>query len=407
MYFPLFVARRYFPTGAKKNFVHCIGLVSLVSIALSTMALLLVLSAFNGLEDLVRSLFRSFDPDIKIALTQGKRFLRDPELLSRIEATPGVAKVVEVIEDNALVRYQDYQLVAKVKGVSDTFLHQSPLAAFLQQGHFQLKRNQEPLALIGNGVCYALSVHLADPFQMLQVFYPRHTQGISLMPNQLYKRKFIRPGAVFAVEKQFDEQYVIVPLDFAAALMDMGDRRTALEVQVAPGFSVKKIQQKLRQFVPASFSVLNSDEQQAALMKAIHIERLFVFLTFSFILLVASLNIFFILSMLLLDKRRDMAVLYTLGASARDVRRIFLTEGLLIALSGTALGMSAAWGLSWLQEHFGLVSMGTSTSVVDAYPIRRQYWDFVYTAISIVVMTLVAAYRPARLAARTTVSTQL
>ncbi|MEL6413180.1 MAG: FtsX-like permease family protein, partial [Bacteroidota bacterium] len=368
---------------------------------------LLVLSVFNGLEDLVKSLFRSFDPDIKIALKKGKSFVRDAALVDRITATPGVAKVVEVVEDNAMLRYQDYQLVAKVKGVSDNFLQQSPLAPFLLQGNFQLKSHQAPLALVGSGVCYALSVRLADPFHVLQVLYPRPARGTPLMPSQLYRRKVIRPGAVFAVEKHFDEQYVIVPLDFAAALMDMEDHRTALEITVASGFSVKTVQQELCQVVPERFSILNSDEQQPALMQAIHIERLFVLLTFSLILLVASLNIFFVLSMLLLDKRRDMAVLYTLGATPRDVQRIFLIEGFLIALCGTALGMVAAWGLSWLQERFGLVSMGTSTSLVEAYPIRRQASDFVYTAISVVAMTLVAAYRPARLAAQTMVARNL
>lgn len=403
MKFPFFVAQRYFQLNTKKNLIHRIGLVSFISIALSTMALLLVLSVFNGLEELIKTLFRSFDPDIKIALKKGKAFTLDSSLSHQITAVPGVSKVVEVLEDNALLRYQDRQVIIKLKGVSEAFLHQSRLEPFIKQGSFKLKQETESLAMLGSGVQYALSVSLLNQFHPLQVFYPGNIKSSTLLPQQLYTCKNIRPGAVFAVEKQFDESYVIVPIEFAAALMGMGAKRTALEIQVAEGFSIRQVQQALKRCVPDSFQVLNSHEQQATLMQAIHIERLFVFVTFSFILFVASLNIFFILSMLVLDKRKDIAVLYTLGATPQDVRHIFLIEGLLIALSGTVVGMVAAWGLSWLQQTFGLVSLGVQTSLVDAYPIKRQVSDFVYTAIGVVLMTLIAAYRPAQLAAKTSI----
>ena len=407
MKFSFFIAQRYFQLNAKKNLIHRIGLVSFVSIGVSTMALLLVLSVFNGLEGLIGSLFRSFDPDIKITLKKGKTFTLDASLRQQIKTAKGVSKVVDILEDNALLRYREHQVVIKLKGVSQEFLYQSRLAPFIQQGSFQLKQGAECFAMLGSGVQYALSVPLANQFCTLQVFYPRNIKDGTLLPQQLYRCKNIRPGSVFAVEKKFDESYVIVPIDFAASLMGMENKRTALEIQVADGFSIDQVQQALKLFVPACFQVLNSNEQQATLMQAIHIERLFVFVTFSFILLVASLNIFFILSMLVLDKRRDVAVLYTLGATPRDIRGIFLIEGLLIALSGAAVGMAAAWGLSWLQQTFGLVSLGAQTSLVDAYPIKRKVSDFVYTVISVVLMTLIAAYRPAQLAAETKVRVHL
>jgi len=371
-----------------------------MSIGVSTMALLLVLSVFNGLEGLIGSLFRSFDPDIKITLKKGKTFALDASLRQQIETTQGVFKVVDVLEDNALLRYREHQAIIKLKGVSEEFLHQSRLEPFIRQGSFKLKQGAECFAVLGSGVQYALSVPLSNQFCTLQVFYPRNMKDGTLLPQQLYRCKNIRPGSVFAVEKQFDESYVIVPIDFAASLMGMENKGTALEIQVADGFSIDQVQQALKLFVPDCFQVLNSNEQQATLMQAIHIERLFVFVTFSFILLVASLNIFFILSMLVLEKRKDVAVLYTLGATPGDIRGIFLIEGLLIALNGAAVGMAAAWGLSWLQQTFGLVSLGAQTSLVDAYPIKRKVSDFVYTAIGVVLMTLIAAHRPAQLAAK-------
>jgi lipoprotein-releasing system permease protein len=400
MKFSFFVAQRYFKPNVKKNLIHRIGLVSFISIAVSTMALLLALSVFNGLEQLIKSLFRSFDPDIKITLKEGKFFKLDTSLKHQIKAVAGVYKVVDVLEDNALLRYQDRQVVVRLKGVSEEFLHQSRLEPFVRHGKFRLKKGAEHFAMLGSGIQYALSVSPANTLCKLQVFYPRNTN--TLLPQQLYRCKNISPGAVFSVEKKFDESYVIVPIDFAAALMDTKDRRTALEIQVASGFSIEKIQQSLRRFLPDQFQVLNSNEQQATLMKAIQIERIFVFLTFSFILFVASLNIFFILSLLVLDKRKDVAVLCVLGATSRDIQCIFLIEGLLIALSGAAVGMAAAWGLGWLQQTFGLVSLGAQTSLVAAYPIDMKVSDFVYTAFSVVSITLIAAWRPAQLAAKTT-----
>ena len=407
MPFSFFIAKRYFQLRKRKNLIHRIGFVSFIGVALSTMALLLVLSVFNGMEELVKSLFRSFDPDIKITLRKGKSFVLDPALRDQITTTEGVAKVVEVLEDNALLRYQDRQVVVKLKGVSDNFLLQSRLAPFVTQGTFALKQETESLAMLGNGVKYALSVSMTNPFHRLQVFYPKTIKGGGALPQQLYRCQYIRPGAVFAVEKQFDESYVIVPIEFAATLMNMRDKRTSLEIQVAEEYPIDQVQRSLKRCVPDSFQVLNSNEQQATLLRAINIERLFVFATFAFILFIASLNIFFILSMLVLDKRRDIAVLYTLGATPQDIRYIFLLEGLLVALSGAAVGMIVAWGLTWLQQTFGLVSLGAQTSLVDAYPIKRQVSDFVYTAVGVVLMTLIAAYRPAQLATKTKIQVHL
>lgn len=379
------------------------GFTSFASVALSTMALLLVLSVFNGLESLMKSLFRSFDPDIKIELVKGKSFPLESTLIQQIESVEGVSKVVEVIEDNVLLRYRDQQMVVKLKGVSENFLQESRLEEFIEEGVLRLKEGPRNWAAIGRGIKYALSVNLSNVPHALHAFYPKHIQGSVLTPHQLYQQKDIMPGAVFAIEKQFDENYVIVPLDFATDLMNMGNKRTALEIQVAAGFANKEVQNKLKAIVPLAFQVLNSDEQHANLTKAIKIERFFVFVTFAFILVVASLNIFFTLSMLVLTKRKDIALLYVLGATPQQVKSIFLIEGMLIALLGTVIGVVAALVISWLQQNFGLIALGIQTSVVDAYPIKKEVHDFVYTVISVIIITLLTTYRPAQLAAQTSI----
>lgn len=407
MSFLFFVARRYCQSGAGNSLVHRIGFISLLSIALSTMALLLVLSTFNGLEDLLKSLFRSFDPDIKIVPKEGKSFVSDPVWVRRLSAEQGVGKVVEVIEDNAVLRCGARQMIAKLKGVSDNFIVDSRLASFTQQGTLQLRQGSTPLAILGVGVQHFLAVRLHDPAQPLRVLYPSNIGTSSLIPSQLYNCERIIPGATFAVERQFDDNYAIVPIDFAARLMGMGEKRSALEVQVQSGHGLKAVKKRLQGFSPAGLQILTSHEQQATLMRAISVERLFVSFTFAFILVVASLNTFFVLSMLVMNKRQDVAVLYALGATPSDVRWIILLNGLLIALGGTVVGMAAAWFLSWLQQQFGFITLGTETSLVAAYPIRRQLRDFVYTAIWVVLITLFATYLPARLASRTSLAEHL
>lgn len=380
-------------------------MVSLASIAVSTTALLLVLSVFNGLEDLVTSLFRSFDPDIKITLKKGKTFQINAPLRQQINELIGVAQVVDVLEDNALIRHRDHSVVVKLKGVSEGFLNQNSLASFIRDGEFKLKRGEQPLAILGSGVQYALRIPWSTTSScVLQVFYPNNVGTNALLQQQLYRSKHIQPGAVFAIEQGLDSSYVIVPIDFAAALTGKQGRTTALEIKVAQGYSVNRVQQKLKQLLHDDFYVFNSQEQQATLLKAIHIERFFVFSTLAFILCIASCNIFFVLTMLARTKKNDIVVLYTLGANARDVRLVFLIEGLLIALGGAAIGMIVAWVVSWLQQTFGLVTLGTQTSLVAAYPVKRKLGDFVYTAVSVVSVALMAAYRPAQLAAHTAIA---
>ncbi|OJW73467.1 MAG: hypothetical protein BGO68_02415 [Candidatus Amoebophilus sp. 36-38] len=398
MHTSFFIAKRYFSTSSKKNLIYRMGLIACLSVALSTMALLLVLSVYNGLEEVVKKLFDAFDPDMKVELKQGKYFAVTPELTHPIKDMPGVAKVVEVIEENALLIYKGRQLVIKLKGVSDNFIEDSRLASHIIQGKLELKNEHQNFALLGAGIQYALSIRLNNFFENLQVFYPRSNKLSVIAPQNLYRTAWIKPGAVFSIEKYFDENYVIVPLNFATHLLGEVDKRTALEIQVTQGFSIKKVQKALQASLPKQFQILNRDEQQPTLMRTIRIERILVFITFALIVAVASLNIFFILSMLVLAKRTDMAILYTLGANPKMIKNIFLLEGLLIGITGTLIGMALAWFLSWLQQKFGIISLGMQTSLIEAYPIKRQVSDFIYVGVSVSLTTLLASYRPALLA---------
>lgn len=372
-------------------------------VAVGTMALIVVLSVFNGLEDLIRSLYGTFDAELRIVPEKGKTFELTDELLNLVQDVDGVVSITEVAEDNAVVRYQDAMKIVKIKGVSEEFMEQQRLDQAIVQGELKLKRGDVPLAILGAGVRNELSVSLENDFYMLRVFYPRNIRPGALDPSVLTQLN-IKPAGVFSIEKQYDDRYIFVPLDFALKLFDYGNRRSALEIATAANIPIEKVQQRLRNALPEGFLIQSSDEQHSSLLKAIKIEKLFVYIAFTFILAVASFNIFFALTMLAIDKKKDIAVLLSIGASNRLIRKIFLAEGALIAFTGAVIGLALGVGIVLVQEYYGLVGMGMQTSVENAYPVELQPTDILFTAVSIILITMLASFRPASIASKTSIS---
>ncbi|MFD2999897.1 ABC transporter permease [Pontibacter toksunensis] len=401
---PFLIAKRYFFSRKKRNIISIISNIAMIGVAVGSAALIIVLSVFNGLEDLIREIYSSFDPDLKITAVEGKSFETDTEFMNRIRQMPGVAVVSEVIEDNALLRYNDRQMVVKVKGVSENFFEQNEIDSSVVEGRSDLIHNDAYHALIGRGVQYQLSIRPNNQFVPLQFLYPRNTKFNPLNPEGAFNSLDIAPGGIFAIERQYDDAYVFVPLNFAAELLEYGRRRTAIEIKVANGARIEQVKNALQQELGESFRIQNSDEQHTSLLRAVKVEKLFVFITFAFILGIASLNIFFSLSMLVIDKKKDIAILASMGATAKTIRNIFLMEGALVAFIGAAYGLSIGMLICNLQQNFGLVSMGMSTSVVEAYPVKMQVQDFVLTGLAIIVITLLVSVRPARKAAAMSVT---
>lgn len=401
MNLPFYIARRYFRSKKKKTFINIISIISMLVVAVGTCALIIVLSVFNGLEDLIRSLYNTFDAELRIVAERGKTFELTPELLQLVRTTEGVEIITEVAEDNALIRYQDAEKVVKVKGVGANFLEQERMQGTLLQGDLSLSKGDVPVAILGAGVRNALSVALENDFYSLRIYYPRNVRPGTLDPSRYYVQQNIKPGAVFSIEKQYDDNYVFVPLEFALNLFDYGNRRSSLEIKTSDKVRISRVQRRLKERLPEGFLVQNSDEQHSSLLKAIQIEKLFVYLAFTFILGVASFNIFFSLTMLAIDKKRDIAVLFSMGASPGLVRRIFLYEGAIIAFSGALLGLLSGIAIVLIQDEWGLVSMGMQTAVESAYPVQLMWTDLLFTAISTTFITLLASFHPASLAART------
>lgn len=384
----------------KKNFINIISILSLIGVAFSTAALIIVLSVFNGLGDLLRSLNNSFDPEIKIEAAKGKTFLVSEELLTKIKQTKDVELVTEVIEDYAYVRYRDANQIITLKGVSDNFIDQHRIDDKIVDGKLQLKKGNINYAIVGRGVQYALSIPVGDDQYALQVYYINSANPGTTDITKLYSRRSILPGASFSIVQNFDENYVIVPLDFTKDLMNYGNKRTALEIKVKTGASVKSVQQALKGELGNAFTVLNAEEQHKDLYRLLKMEKLFTFLAFTLLLGISSINIFFSLMMLALDKKKDISVLAAMGANQRFIKRIFLTEGAMIAIGGAMVGLVLGGMFCWLQLEYGIISMGMETSVTEGYPIKVIPSDFIYTLLAVSIITFLASYRPAVLAAR-------
>lgn len=397
----IFIARRYLFSRRKKNFINIISIISVVAVALISAAIIIVLSIFNGLGDLLHSVNDSFDPEIKIEASKGKSFVLTEELLTKIKSVNGVEIITEVIEDFAYARYNNADQVVTVKGVSDNFISQNRIPKnSIVEGELALRRGQTPRALIGYGVKSTLSVALDQDFYPLQLFYVRAGKSGTLDPSNMYAQKNIYPGGVFMIVQNFDENYIIVPLSFAQELFNYSDRRTSLELKLQSSANVAIVESALQNTLGDSFKVLNSEEQHEDVYRVIKLEKLFASIAASLLLLIGSINIYFSLMMLALDKKRDITLLSALGADAGLLRRIFLTEGMLIAAIGTITGLAAGALIVILQQRFGLVSMGMESAIVDGYPVKMKFTDFAYVFVVMIIVTILVSSRPATLAAR-------
>jgi lipoprotein-releasing system permease protein len=396
-----FIAGRYFRSKKKQNFITILSLISMVGVAISTMALVAVMSVFNGLEDLIRGLFSSFDSELQVTPVAGKSFVATEDWLNALRKVEGVEVITEVIEDNALLEYRGNQHIARVKAVSDNYFDHQRFSKGYFWGDTTLGTGMRPGAILGRGVAFALSVNLDDINSVLQIYYPKAPKSAaSLDPNQLYAAGQVEPRGFFSIEQGVDNEYILVPLDFFKDLLNYGQKRTALELKVASGHSISSVQQAVQAHLGAEFAVKNADEQHATLIRTVKLEKLVVFLTLTFILALASFNIFFSLSMLAIEKKKDLAVLKSMGAKNSLIRGIFLKQGALIAFSGAILGLILGLLLVGAQEKFGLISLGIASGVVDAYPVRIHWPDLGWISLAVVTITLLASWRPAWIAAQ-------
>jgi lipoprotein-releasing system permease protein len=396
---PLFIANRYLLSRRKKNFINVISIFSVIAVAVITAAIIIVMSVFNGLESLLHSLNNSFDPEIKIEAARGKSFHSGKQLISKIRDVEGVSIITEVIEDYAYVRYREANQIVILKGVSDNFVEQKRIPdENIVAGKLQLHEKGVAYAVVGTGVKASLSIAVGDAMFPLQIYYIKNTK--SLDPSQMYVHRNIIAGGEFSIVQNFDDNYIILPLDFTRDLLDYSDKLTSLEIKVNAGTPISKVHDRLQAALGSDFNVLTLEEQHKDLYRLLKMEKLFTFLALCLLLAIGSINIFFSLMMLALDKKKDISVLSAMGANNHFIRSIFLTQGALIAGIGTLIGLLFGAAICWLQGVFGIFSMGMETSIVQSYPVRMVWTDFAMTLSMVGIITFAITLWPATLATR-------
>lgn len=351
------------------------------------MALIVVLSVFNGFEDLILSLVNKFNPDLKITPASGKVFHMDDLSVEEINNIPGVIHYSKVIEDNALLKYEDQQHIGTIKGVDSAYQIMTPMDSLMMEGKFRLKEGNMDFGAIGQGVAYYLGIrlNLATP---VSIFAPRRDAKPGMInPMSAFNEERIYPSGVFAVESKIDEKYVIIPIDLARDLYNYSDEVSALEIQIDENTSSSDVAEKLKQILGPDFIIENRIEQQKTLYRILRSEKWITFLILSLILIIATFNVIGSLTLIILDKRKDIAILYSMGANEKLIKRIFLYEGMLVTSIGAIIGMLLGGLLLFLQQKFGLISMGSAGAfIIDSYPVKMEFLDFL--AVFAVVMLI-------------------
>ena len=393
MNFSFFIAKRYFSTKKKKNFVHIISWVSLIGVAIGTAALILVLSVFNGFEDLILKMYNSFDPHLKITSLNSKVF--DPEEII-INNTEIIEKAY-VLEEKVLLRYQQQEFIATVKGVSKAYMNLTDFESLLIDGKYIDAYTENNVAVIGRGIAYYLSMSVDNMFDQLQIYIPNRSAKSLLDPQKAFKQGGVVPIGIFGIQSEIDEQYIITPLLFIQNLAERGNNVSAIEIKLRNVDKMHQIQEQLKSQIGEGFVIKNRLQQQDFLHKILNTEKLVVFLILAFIMIIATFNIVGSLSMLILDKRNDIKIFKSFGVTEGQIKGVFFNKSILTILTGIFIGVSLGLLLALLQQKYGLISMGSGSFVVDSYPVIIKTSDFFVVSITVFIIGMASSWYPAKI----------
>ncbi len=396
MNFPFYIARRYLVSKKSHNIINIISGISVIGVAIGAMALIIVLSVFNGFDKLVVSLFSSFNSSIQVTPAYGKTFHMKAFPADRLRKIPGVLHITEVIEEDALMKYKDNQAIVTLKGVSEEYTNMSGLDTMMVEGPFLLQEGDKDYAILGYGVAGALNANLQDYLNPVSVYVPRRDASFAGGLENAFNSDIIFPSGFFQIQWDYDVKYAILPLRFVQRLLDYTDERSSLEIDLAKTYDQRAIQKTIETLAGPAYVVKNRYQQQEILYKIMISEKNYIFMILTLILVIATFNVIGTLSMLILDKKKDIAVLQSMGATQGLIRRIFLTEGMLISLIGAIIGLTAGAVICWLQMRYGFVRLGSADSsfVVSAYPVNMQLIDFLVVLGTVLFIGFLAAWYP-------------
>ena len=394
MNFSLFIAKRYFLNQKTSHFVNIISWVSIFGIVIGTSALILVLSVFNGFEKLVLSMYNSFDPHLKITTFEGKVF--NPEDVSALLLTvEEIESSTLVLEEKVLLKHQEKEYIAIAKGVGEEYLQMTNFDSLLIDGEYFNAFQSNNVAVVGRGVAYYLSMVIGSVFEQLNIFIPNRNPKTLLDPNTAFKQSFVVPVGVFSVQSEVDAEYIITPLSFLQKLSDRENEVSSIEIKLKEASDMLDVQQELKIILSDIYKIETRLEQQDFLYKILNTERLAIFLILTFIMIIATFNIIGSLSMLILDKKKDISTLRSLGCNIQDIQLIFFAKSMFTILLGVSIGVIFAIAIVFLQQTFGFISMGGGF-VINTYPVSIVLNDLLLVIAIVFIIGRLASWYPTR-----------
>jgi lipoprotein-releasing system permease protein len=393
---PIFIASRYFVSKKKQNIINIISAISMGGIMVGTMALVIVLSVFNGFSDLIGSFFSNFDPDIKITPVEGKMFDPQHAAFQKIRNNPSVVHYAEIIEDVVLLKYGNQVYPAILKGVPENYTKYTSIDSLIIDGSFYLEKDGINYTAVGQGVAYFLGLSPQYP-EPLQVYVPKKGNQATINPARAVNQGLVYPSGVFAVLEEIDSKYIIVSRAFAARLFESGTMVSSVELGVKPGSNIRKTQKEIENLLGAGFHVKNKIQQHDLVYKTMQSEKWAAYLILVFILGIASFNVLGSLSMLIIDKKSDIMILQSMGATSKTIRLIFLFEGWLISVVGAIAGTFLGLLFCWVQIVFKIIPLPNNGSfLISAYPVRIVFTDILIILSVVIFVGFLASWYPVK-----------
>ncbi len=398
----LTIAWRYLVSKKSTNAINIITAVSMLGMAVGAMALVLVLSVFNGFEGLVISLYSKFTPDFQITSSQAKVFSISEEKLKQLRSLAGVENVSEVLQEKGLLRFKDREYIATIRGVDENFTLVTGIGNMTSAGKFVLETDEEDFMVLGAGVKAAIAADLSEKLDPIALMLPaRGKQSTGLLPTDAFKRRFLFPSGFVSVQQEFDYEFVFVSLNIMREMLKYTDEVTSVEIKLNPTISAEQVRKELQQVMGSDFYIKDKWQQDEHLFKVMRTENFVTYVILTFILIIASFNIIGSLTMIIMEKKKDISILRAMGASQQNIMKLFLAEGIMIALVGGGIGLLIAFVLSLIQVQFGILELGGSgTFVISAYPVDIRLFNYLLVLFTIIVISVFASIYPALKAAK-------
>ncbi len=389
----LFIARRYLFARRGANAINIITGISVLGVAIGTAALVLVLSVFNGFEDLLSGLFGHFNPELKVIPLKGKTFQADSLLLTKVRALPGVLYASESLEEISFFEYEGSQNFGVLKGVDSLFAKVNGIDSTIQEGEYRLRGSERNYAVAGAGMRNKLGINVNNPLATLTIYMPEQKSGLL---DQPFKTRNVYPAGTFAIQQDFDNQYILTNLGFMRELLEAPPGTiSSLEIKSRPGASLSSLKSEVKALMGDGFVVKDEYEQNEAFFKVMQLEKWMGFAITSLMLILMAFNTIGALWMIVLDKQKDISMLKSMGATDRLVRNIFLMEGILLTVLGMSIGLLLALALYLIQKTYGVITIPQGF-LVDSYPISMRVSDFIPVVLTVISIGLLASLAPAR-----------